>query len=77
MVSRLKIADRVTTTEFPEDYPLMVLAIAGGRLAIGSPRWPQGANRAMDYSQITSVNGVRVQFEAKQVHQKRRGRSAA
>jgi hypothetical protein len=73
----MRIGDSVTAQGFSPDYPLMVVAIAGGRVAIGSPMWPQGANHAMDYSQITSVNGVRVQFEAKQVHQKRRGRSAA
>jgi hypothetical protein len=73
----MRIGDVVTAQDWPDEYPLMVVAIAGGRVAIGSPRWPVGANRPMDYSEIQTVNGVRVQFEAKQVHQKRRGRSAA
>jgi hypothetical protein len=72
MVSRLRIGDRVTTTEFPEDYPLMVLAIAGGRLAIGSPRWPTGANYAMEYHQITTINGVPVAFQQPQTKPARR-----
>jgi hypothetical protein len=72
MVSRLKIGDRVTTTEFPPDYPLVVLAIAGGKLAIGSPRWPVGANRPMEYHQIASVNGVPCQFPQTQTKQTRR-----
>jgi hypothetical protein len=72
MVSRLKIGDRVTTTEFPSDYPLVVLAIAGGRLAIGSPRWPCGANYAMEYHQITTINGVPVAFPKTQTKQTKR-----
>jgi hypothetical protein len=72
----MKIGDRVQTTEFPSNYPLMVLAIAGGRLAIGSPRWPQGANCAMDYSQITSVNGVPVAFPQPQTNTSRRRKAA-
>ncbi|NJN49067.1 MAG: hypothetical protein HC805_03835 [Alkalinema sp. RL_2_19] len=72
----LKIGDRVTTTEFSDDYPLMVLAIAGGRLAIGSPRWPWGANHAMEYHQITSVNGVPVAFPRHQTNKFRRRKAA-
>jgi hypothetical protein len=72
----MKIADRVTTTEFPEDYPLMVVAIAGGRLAIGSPRWPVGANRPMEYHQITSINGVPVAFPQPQTNTFKRRRAA-
>jgi hypothetical protein len=68
----MKIGDRVTTTEFPPDYPLMVLAISGGRVAIGSPKWPTGANYPMDYSQIASVNGVPCQFPQTQTKQTRR-----
>jgi hypothetical protein len=72
----MRIGDSVTAQGFSPDYPLVVLAVAGGRLAIGSPRWPQGANRAMDYHQITSVNGVRVQFEPKQTKQTKRRKAA-
>lgn len=73
----MRIADRVTTTEFPEDYPLMVLAIAGGRVAIGSPRWPVGANRAMVYSQIISVDGVPVAFPQPQANSSSKRRKTA
>jgi hypothetical protein len=72
----MKIGDRVTTTEFPSDYPLMVLAIAGGRLAIGSPRWPTGANRATDYSQILSINGQPCQFPQPQTNTSKRRKAA-
>jgi hypothetical protein len=58
----LNVGDRVTAQGFPPDYPLAVLAIVGGRIAIGSPRWPKGANHPVDYSQITSINGVPVAF---------------
>jgi hypothetical protein len=68
----MRIGDSVTAQGFSPDYPLMVLAIAGGRLAIGSPRWPKGANRPMDYSQITGVNGVPVAFPQPQTQTKRR-----
>lgn len=60
---RISRGDVVTAQGFPDEYPLMVLAIAGGRLAIGSPLWPVGANRAVEFHQITSVNGIPVQFE--------------
>lgn len=60
MISR---GDRVTVQDWPEDYPLMVLAIVSGRVAIGSPMWPVGANHPVDLHQITSVNGDRVHFE--------------
>jgi hypothetical protein len=66
----------VQTTEFPENYPLVVLAIAGGRLAIGSPLWPVGANHAMKYSQIISINGQPCQFPETQSKQTKRRRSA-
>jgi len=72
MGSSLRIGDRVTTADFPDDYPLEVLAIAGGRLAICSPRWPQGANYPIERHQLTSVNGVRVQFAPVQTKQRRK-----
>jgi hypothetical protein len=31
----MKIGDRVTAQGFPSDYPLMILAIVGGKVAIG------------------------------------------
>jgi hypothetical protein len=33
--ARMKIGDRVTAQGFPSDYPLMILAIVGGKVAIG------------------------------------------
>jgi hypothetical protein len=60
--ARLKIGDRVTAQGFPSDYPLMILAIAGGKVAIGSPRWPIGANYGVFLCQIRTVNGSPVAF---------------
>ncbi|NJM47283.1 MAG: hypothetical protein HC860_14950 [Alkalinema sp. RU_4_3] len=34
--------DRVTVTGYPENYPLMVLAVAGGTVAIGSSGGQRG-----------------------------------
>jgi hypothetical protein len=56
--ARMKIGDRVTAQGFPSDYPLMILAIVGGKVAIGSPRWPVGATRSVLLPQIPSINGV-------------------
>ncbi|NJM47943.1 MAG: hypothetical protein HC860_18690 [Alkalinema sp. RU_4_3] len=64
--------DRVTVTGYPEDYPLMVLAVAGGKVAIGSSHWPAGANWAIDPSQITSVNGLVYAEPKPATHQRRK-----
>ncbi len=56
--ARLKIGDRVTAQGFPSDYPLMILAIVGGKVAIGSPRWPIGATRPVSLHQLRSINGI-------------------
>ena len=56
----MKRGDRVTTTEFPAGYPLVIVAVAGGKVAIGSPNWPRGATRPITPQQITSVNGARI-----------------
>ena len=69
---RISRGDVVKAQGFPDEYPLMVLAIAGGRVAIGSPLWPCGANRAVEFYQITSVNGVSVKFEPPAQPQRRK-----
>jgi hypothetical protein len=63
-MSILKIGDRVTVAGYPPGYPLVVLVVCGGRVAIGSPRWPRGTGYPVEFHQITSVNGGLVQFEA-------------
>jgi hypothetical protein len=72
----MRIGDVVTAQGFPEDYPLMVLAIAGGRVAMGSPRWPKGATRVVEPDQITSINGQPCQFPQAQIKQTRRRKAA-
>jgi hypothetical protein len=54
----MKRGDRVTTTEYPDDYPLVIVVVAGGKIAIGSPNWPKGAVYPVTPQQITSVNGA-------------------
>jgi hypothetical protein len=44
----------VTCTEYPEDYPLIVLVVIDGKVAIGSPMWPKGATYPIQFHQITS-----------------------
>jgi len=56
----MKRGDRVTTTEFPVDYPLVIVVVAGGKVAICSPNWPKGATRPITPQQITSVNGTKI-----------------
>lgn len=56
----MKRGDRITTTEYPADYPLVIVAVAGGKVAIGSPKWPKGATYPMAPAQITSVNSARI-----------------
>ena len=56
----MKRGDRITTTEYPDDYPLVIVAIAGGKIAIGSPKWPKGAVYPLAPAQINSVNGARM-----------------
>lgn len=53
-----KVGDSVKARDFPSNLDLLVLAIAGGRIAIGSPDWPRGANYAVDLSDILEINGV-------------------
>ena len=54
----MKRGDRITTTEYPADYPLVIVVVAGGKVAIGSPKWPKGATYPLTPAQITSVNGA-------------------
>jgi hypothetical protein len=54
----MKRGDRINTTEFPADYPLVILSIVGDKIAIGSPLWPKGASRPLNPQQITTVNGA-------------------
>jgi hypothetical protein len=56
--ARMQIGDRVTAQGFPSDYPLMILAIVGRQVAIGSPKWPIGATRSVSLHQLRSINGV-------------------
>jgi hypothetical protein len=56
----MKRGDRVTTTEYPADYPLVIVVVAGGKVAIGSPNWPKGATHPLTPQQITSVNGAEI-----------------
>jgi hypothetical protein len=53
----------VTLKDFPVDYPLFIVAMAGGLVAIGSNLWPKGANKAVEPCEITSVNGAETKFE--------------
>jgi hypothetical protein len=74
--ARMKIGDRVTAQGFPSDYPLMILAIVSGKVAIGSPRWPIGATRPVLLHQLRSINGVACQFPQPQASRRKR-RAAA
>jgi hypothetical protein len=47
----MRVGDRVTAQDFPSDYPLMILAIVGGKVAIGSPRWPMYATHPVSLHQ--------------------------
>lgn len=68
----MRISDRVAVAGFPDDYPLVIVAIAGGRMAMGSPLWPKGATRAISPADIRSINGAPAQFEAIPTKQRRR-----
>ncbi len=72
----LKIGDRATAQGFPLDYPLVVLAIVGGRVAIGSPRWPKGANPLGDSHPWASINGLPVAFPKTQTNTSRQRKAA-
>jgi hypothetical protein len=56
----MKRGDRITTNEYPADYPLVIVVVAGGKVAIGSPKWPKGATHPLTPQQINSVNGARI-----------------
>jgi hypothetical protein len=56
----MKRGDRITTTEYPADYPLVIVGVAGGMVEIGSPKWPKGAVYPLTPAQINSVNGARI-----------------
>ncbi len=72
----MRIGDRVTTTDYPPDYPLVILAIVGGRLAIGSPLWPKGATDPVEFHQITSVNDRPVEVPQRQSKPTKRRKAA-
>jgi hypothetical protein len=74
--ARMKIGDRVTAQGFPSDYPLMILTIVGGKVAIGSPKWPIGATRPVSFHQLRSINGLACQFPQTQASRRKR-RAAA
>jgi hypothetical protein len=69
--------DRITCQDYPLDYPLMVLAVVGGRVAIGSPLWPRGANHPVELHQITSINDQPVHFVHKSSINTRKNRRKA
>lgn len=58
----LKRGDRIQTTEYPSDYPLLIVVIAGGKIGVGSPRWPRGATWPIELHQVTMVNDRAVKF---------------
>jgi hypothetical protein len=72
----MRIGDRVTCSDYPPDYPLVILAIVGGRLAIGSPLWPKGANYPVELHQITSVNDRPVEVPQRQSNPTKRRKAA-
>jgi hypothetical protein len=73
----MKAGDAVTVCGYPAQLPLRVFAIVGGRVAIVSPEWPKGATRLVEFGEIITVNGVRVQTAAKPSTAKHRGRRSA
>lgn len=52
-----KIGDSITARSIP-GVQLRVLAVAGGRIAVGSPSWPRGANYPLELNEILEINGV-------------------
>jgi hypothetical protein len=74
--ARLRIGDVVEAIGFDPSYPLMIVAIAGGRIAIGSPLWPPGANIPVELHQITSRNGEPCEFPKVQTKKSKRRKPA-
>lgn len=60
----LKRGDRVQLKDYPPKYPLFVVAIAGGKIAIGSDLWPVGATIKIDAksNDIVTINDRPVSF---------------
>ncbi|MFM2432928.1 MAG: hypothetical protein RLZZ511_4142 [Cyanobacteriota bacterium] len=73
----MKVGDSLQVRGYPADVPLRVYAIVSGRVAILSPEWPKGATRLVEFGEIITVNGVRVQTAAKPSTAKHRGRRSA
>ena len=67
-----KPGDRITTKNYEIDYPLKIVAVAGGRIAIGSSRWPTGATQFIALSELTSVNGESVNFPSEKTKSRKK-----